>query len=107
MLLITEFYLYVDIVLIVYISFKYPVWWQKLVDSARSGSTALSDGNCVITPGWRLMRAGYRMCFHSYVEKKNIGLYKNFLFFFFLNFYLFIFKLMWEEIKKREMLKEA
>ena len=30
-------------------TFKYPVRWQKLLDSARSGSTALSYQNCVIT----------------------------------------------------------
>ena len=29
--------------------FKYPVRWQKLLGSARSGSTALSYRNCVIT----------------------------------------------------------
>ena len=38
----------------IYISFKYPLWWQKLLGSARSGSTALSYRNCVITlvSGW-------------------------------------------------------
>ena len=35
---------------ILYIPFKYPVRWQKLLGSARSGSTALSYRNCVITP---------------------------------------------------------
>ena len=36
--------------------FKYPVRWQKLLGSARSGSTALSYRNCVITlvGGWGL-----------------------------------------------------
>ena len=52
--------------------FKYPVRWQKLLGNARSGSTALSCRNCVITPGWRLMRIGYRMCFRTlYDEKKG------------------------------------
>ena len=38
----------------IYISFKYPVRWQKLLGSARSGSTAMSFRNCVITmvSGW-------------------------------------------------------
>ena len=41
---------YIDI----YISFKYPVRWQKLLGSVKSGSTALSYRNCVITlvGGW-------------------------------------------------------
>ena len=49
---------------------KYPVWWQKLLGSTRSGSTVLNYRNCVITPGWWLMRAVYRMYFHMYDEKK-------------------------------------
>ena len=38
----------------IYISFKYPIRWQKLRGSARSGSTALRYRNCVITlvGGW-------------------------------------------------------
>ena len=58
----------------IYISFKYPVRWQKLLGSARSGSTALSYQNCVITSGWRLMRLGYRMCFHILYDEKNVSL---------------------------------
>ena len=46
-------------------SVKYPVRWQKLLGSARCGSTAFSYQNCVITNGWRLMRAGYRTYFHT------------------------------------------
>ena len=49
----------------------YPVRWPKLLGSARSGSTALSYQNCVITPGWRLMRTWYHMCFHTYDEKNK------------------------------------
>ena len=37
-------------------------------------STALSYRNSVITPGWRLMRAGYRTCFHTLYDK-NIYIY--------------------------------
>ena len=49
------------------------VRWQKLLGSTRGGSTALSYRNCVITPGWRLMRTWYRTCFHAlYEEKKKI-----------------------------------
>ena len=28
--------------------------------------------NCVITPSWQLMRAGYHTCFHMLYEEKNI-----------------------------------
>ena len=41
-----------------------------LLGSARNGSTALSYQNSVITPGWRLMRTGYHMCFHRLYDKK-------------------------------------
>ena len=56
--------------------FKYPIRWQKLLGSARSSSTALSYRNCVITLCWRLMRLGYRTCFHTLYDEnykiKNI-----------------------------------
>ena len=56
----------------IYISFKYPVWWQKLLGSDRSGSTALSYRNWVITLVGGPMRAGYRTCFHTlYDENLN------------------------------------
>ena len=48
-----------------------PVRWQMLLGSARGGSTALSYRNCVITPGWRLMRTWYRTCFHTLGDEKN------------------------------------
>ena len=54
-------------------SSKYPVRWPKLLGSARSGSTALSYWNCVITPGWLLMRVGYRTCFHTLYDEKNLS----------------------------------
>ena len=41
-----------------------------LLGSTRSGSTALSYRNYVITPGWRLMRAGYRTCIHPLYDEK-------------------------------------
>ena len=41
---------YIYISIYIYNSFKYPVRWQKLLSSARSGSTALSYWNCV--GGW-------------------------------------------------------
>ena len=37
-------------IIYIYNYFKCPVQWQKLLGSARSGSTALSYRNCVITP---------------------------------------------------------
>ena len=40
--------------------------------SSRSGSTALSYRNCVITPGWQLMSAGYRTCFHTLYDEKKL-----------------------------------
>ena len=43
----------------------------KADGSTRSGSTALSYRNCVITPGWRLMWTGYRTCFHTLYDGKN------------------------------------
>ena len=55
--------------------FKYPVRWQKLLGNARSGSTALSYRNSVITPGWRLMRAGITRAFTRSMMKKNISIY--------------------------------
>ena len=38
---------------------------------------ALSYRNCVITPGWWLMRTGYHMCFQTLYDekKKNIYIY--------------------------------
>ena len=53
----------------IYNSFKYPVRWQKLLCSARSGNIALSYRNSVITPGWRLMRAGYRTFFYMLCDE--------------------------------------
>ena len=44
---------------------------KKLLGSARSGSTAFSYQNCVITPGWQLMKAGYRTCFHTLYDEKK------------------------------------
>ena len=38
------------IIYFIYNSFKYPVRWQKLLGSARSGSTALCYRNCFIIP---------------------------------------------------------
>ena len=29
-------------------------------------------GHCVITPGWRLIKAGYRTCFHTLYDEKKI-----------------------------------
>ena len=56
----------------IYNSFKYPVRGQKLLGSARSGSTTLSYWNCVFNPGWWLMKAVYNTCFHMlYDEKKK------------------------------------
>ena len=59
--------------------FKYSVRWQKRLGSVRSGSTALSYWNCVITPGWRLMRAGHHKCFQTLHDEKKIeiGPYLN------------------------------
>ena len=54
----------------IYNSFKYPLRWQKLLGSARSSSTVLSYRNYVISPGWRLMRAGYRTGLHTLYDKK-------------------------------------
>ena len=43
-----------------------PTRGDNTVSVAQGGTaTALSYRNCVITPGWRLMRAGYRTCFHT------------------------------------------
>ena len=68
---------YIYIYIYIYNSFKYPVRWQKLLCSAKSGSTALSYQNCVITPGWQLMRAGYCMCFHTLYDEKKIHSIKH------------------------------
>ena len=46
----------------------------KAACSARGGSIALSYRNCVITPGWRLMRTWYRTCFHTLYDE-NIYIY--------------------------------
>ena len=69
-----SFFLIWRIYIYIYNSFKYPARWQKLLGSNRSGSTALSYRNCVITPGWRLIRAGYRICFHTFNDE-NIYIY--------------------------------
>ena len=62
-LLISHIYIYIYIYVCVCVCILInPVRWHKLLGS---GSTALSYQNCVITPGWRLMRAGYRTCFHT------------------------------------------
>ncbi len=58
-------YIYIYMYIYIYNSFEYPVQWQKLLGCTRSGSTALSYQNCVIIPGWRLMRTGYHTCFHT------------------------------------------
>ena len=73
-LLILRIYIY-----IFFFSFKYPVWWQKLLGSTRSGSTALSYQNCVITlvGGWwgqGIARAFIRCMM------KNIYIYRDFYF---------------------------
>ena len=60
-----------------YNSFKFPARWQKLLGSARSGCTTLSYRNCVITPGWRLMRARYRTCFHALYDEKNVFIHHH------------------------------
>ena len=52
-----------------YYYYYYLARWQKLLGDARSGSTALSNRNCVIIPSWRLMRAGYRTCFHMLYDE--------------------------------------
>ena len=44
---------------------------KQLLPPDRGGSTALSYRNCVITPGWRLMRTWYRMHFHTLYDEKN------------------------------------
>ena len=56
---------------------KYPVRGQKLLGSPRSGSTALSYRNCIITPGWRLMRTWYRTCFHTLYDEKKRYVYSE------------------------------
>ena len=51
---------------------KYPSRWQKLLGSARCGSTALSYRNCVITLDGGWWGLGYRTCFHTlYDENLN------------------------------------
>ena len=35
-------------------------------------NTALSYRDCVITPGWRLMRTWYHTCFHTLYDEKKI-----------------------------------
>ena len=66
---------YIDIYI-----FKYPVRWQKLLGSARSGSTALGYRNCVITlvgGWWRLCIArAFTRCMIKKI--KTILLYTNF-----------------------------
>ena len=38
-------------------------------------SNALSYQDCVINPGWWMMRASYRMCFHTLYDEKDIYRY--------------------------------
>ena len=57
----------------IYIYIKYPLRWQKLPSSARTCFTALSYRNCVITLGWRLMRAGY----HTLYDERNSCIYPS------------------------------
>ena len=68
-------YIYIYIYIYIYNFFKYPVRWQKLPGSARSGSTTLRYRNCVITPGWWLMRTEYRTCFHTLYDEIYIYIY--------------------------------
>ena len=76
-------YIYICIYIYIYIiplkilppdrvSFKYPIRWQKLLGSARSGSTRLELPKLCYHPGWRLMRLGYRTCFHTLYDEKYI-----------------------------------
>ena len=82
---------YIYIYIYIYNSFKYPVRRQKLLDSARSGSSTLSYWNCVIIPGWWLRRAGYCTCFHTlYDEKIYISISKCSIFY--IDHYLTILK---------------
>ena len=66
-------YLYMHMYMVVTIQhFEYPVRWQKLLGSARSGSTALSYRNCVITlvGGWwgqSIARAFTRWMMNIYI----------------------------------------
>ena len=67
---------YVYIVFFLFFFFKYPSRWQKLLGSARCGSTALSYRNCVITLdggwwGYGIARASTRCM----MKKKNIYIY--------------------------------
>ena len=55
----------------IYNSFRYSVRRQKLLGNIRSGSTALSYRNCVITSVWWLMKARYRTCFHTLYDEIN------------------------------------
>ena len=63
------FYLIWRMYIYLYNYFKYTVRRQKLLGSARNGSTILSYQNCVITLSWRLMRTEYRTCFHALYDE--------------------------------------
>ena len=65
-------------------------WWWYIYDSLNTlsgGKSCLvapgvavppwATENCVITPGWRLMKTWYRTCFHTLYDKKNIYFWLN------------------------------
>ena len=60
-------YIYIYIYIYILSSTDRPVSFSggQSCSTARSGSSALGYRNCVITPGWRIMRAEYRMCYHT------------------------------------------
>ena len=51
-------------------------WMLATASAWKNSVNALSYRNCVITPGWRLMRIWYSMCFHTlYDENLKIYIY--------------------------------
>ena len=78
-------YIYISILYIYYIIYIYTYIYVYIY--------YMSNRNCVITPGWRLMRLGYRTCFHTlYDEKKYyIHIYIQIRIYIYISIYIYIY----------------
>ena len=68
-------YIYIYIYVCIYICIYMYVYIYVCIYICIYICTALSYRNCVITPGWRLMRTWYRTCFHTLYDEKNKCIY--------------------------------
>ena len=71
--------------------FKHPVWWQKQLGCTRSGSTAFSYRNCVITQVGSWWGQGIARAFTCCMMKKKKKIYIYLLFYSHIYIYIYIY----------------